>query len=153
MLKATQTTTIQSAILKAGILTDEVVSNGTLTRGSEKRKSVDEPAKVGGSGRDLRKEKRGGEVTNLVARLHQREGPSILRELSRSPAIPSHLVCRLMHGNQRACYECGDPNHLRNVCPKLNRESGQSGNQLALGWRRNDVVVGIKLEEERTMQA
>ncbi|GJY40813.1 putative reverse transcriptase domain-containing protein [Tanacetum coccineum] len=40
--------------------------------------------------------------------------------------------------NQRACYECGDPNHLRNVCPKLNRESVQSGNQLALGWRRNE---------------
>ncbi|GKG57906.1 hypothetical protein Tco_0589517, partial [Tanacetum coccineum] len=43
MLKATQPATIQSAILKAG--TDEAISNGTLTKGSEKRKSVDEPAK------------------------------------------------------------------------------------------------------------
>ncbi|GKB93531.1 reverse transcriptase domain-containing protein [Tanacetum coccineum] len=42
MLKATQPATIQSAILKAGILTDEVVNNGTLTKGSEKRKSVGE---------------------------------------------------------------------------------------------------------------
>ncbi|GKE36860.1 putative reverse transcriptase domain-containing protein [Tanacetum coccineum] len=46
VLKETQPATIQSAILKAGILTDEAVSNGTLTKGSEKRKSMDEPAKV-----------------------------------------------------------------------------------------------------------
>ncbi|GJU74275.1 hypothetical protein Tco_1265680 [Tanacetum coccineum] len=57
MLKATQPATIQSAILKSGILTDEVVSNGTLTKGSKKRKSMDEPAKVGGSGRDVKKAK------------------------------------------------------------------------------------------------
>ncbi|GJZ94970.1 hypothetical protein Tco_0667173, partial [Tanacetum coccineum] len=42
MLKATQPATIQSAILKVRILTDEAVSNGTLTKSSEKRKSVDE---------------------------------------------------------------------------------------------------------------
>ncbi|GJV14155.1 putative reverse transcriptase domain-containing protein [Tanacetum coccineum] len=63
MLKETQPATIQSAILKAGILTDEAVSNGTLSKGSEKRKSVDEPAKVGGSGRDVKKAKGG---TNFV---------------------------------------------------------------------------------------
>ncbi|GJW97887.1 retrovirus-related pol polyprotein from transposon TNT 1-94, partial [Tanacetum coccineum] len=57
----------------------------------------------------------------------------------RSPAIPAAPVNAVdARPNQRACYECGDPNHLKNVCPKLNRESGQSGNQLALGWRRND---------------
>ncbi|GJS76060.1 putative reverse transcriptase domain-containing protein [Tanacetum coccineum] len=38
MLRATQPTTIQSAILRAGILTDEAVSCGTLTKGNEKRK-------------------------------------------------------------------------------------------------------------------
>ncbi|GJS41639.1 putative reverse transcriptase domain-containing protein [Tanacetum coccineum] len=40
MLRATQPTMIQSAILKAGILTDEAVRCGTLTRSSEKRKEV-----------------------------------------------------------------------------------------------------------------
>ncbi|GJT17211.1 putative reverse transcriptase domain-containing protein [Tanacetum coccineum] len=165
MLKATQPATIQSAILKAGILTDEAVSNGTLTKGSEKRKSVDEPAKVGGSGRDVKKAKGG---TNFVAAAPSREGyagsqpwcakcrthhhekanckvfqngqrPGMIVKIIGSPAIPAAPVNAVdARPNQRACYECGDPNHLRNVCPKLNRASGQSGNQLALGWRRND---------------
>ncbi|GKD73098.1 reverse transcriptase domain-containing protein [Tanacetum coccineum] len=47
MLRATQPTTIQSAILRAGILTDEVVSCGTLTKGNEKRKGVKETTHMG----------------------------------------------------------------------------------------------------------
>ncbi|GJT70531.1 putative reverse transcriptase domain-containing protein [Tanacetum coccineum] len=43
MLRATQPTTIQIAILRAGILTDEVVSCGTLTKNNDKRKGVEEP--------------------------------------------------------------------------------------------------------------
>ncbi|GJT92603.1 putative reverse transcriptase domain-containing protein [Tanacetum coccineum] len=46
MLQATQPTTIQSAILKAGILTDEAVRCGTLTRNSDKRKEVEETSCV-----------------------------------------------------------------------------------------------------------
>ncbi|GKG41117.1 hypothetical protein Tco_0470329, partial [Tanacetum coccineum] len=37
MLRATQPTTIWSAILTAGILTDEAVCCGTLTKGNDKR--------------------------------------------------------------------------------------------------------------------
>ncbi|GJT73306.1 putative reverse transcriptase domain-containing protein [Tanacetum coccineum] len=165
ILKATQPATIPSAILKAGILTNEAVSNGTLTKGSEKRKSVDEPAKVGGSGRDVKKAKGG---TNFVGSAPSREGyagsqpwcakclthhhekancrvrfncqkPGHFARDCHSPAIPAVPVNVVdERPNQRSCFECGDPNHLRNVCPKLNQESGQSGNQLALGWCRND---------------
>ncbi|GJU30208.1 reverse transcriptase domain-containing protein [Tanacetum coccineum] len=165
MLKATQPATIQSAILKAGILTDEAVSNGTLTKGSKKRKNVDEPTKVGEFGRDVKKAKGG---TNFVTAASSREGyagsqpwyakchthhhekanskacfncqrPGHFARDCRSPAIPAAPVNVVdARPNQRACYECGDPNHLKSVCPKLNQASGQSGNQLALGWRRND---------------
>ncbi|GKF58573.1 putative reverse transcriptase domain-containing protein, partial [Tanacetum coccineum] len=51
MLRATQPTTIQSAVLRAGILTDEAVSCGTLTKGNEKRKGMEESSKHG-SGRN-----------------------------------------------------------------------------------------------------
>nr|GEY30910.1 retrotransposon protein, putative, Ty3-gypsy subclass [Tanacetum cinerariifolium] len=42
MLRATQPTTIHSAILTAGILTDELVLCGTLTKANDKRKRMEE---------------------------------------------------------------------------------------------------------------
>ncbi|GKG26526.1 hypothetical protein Tco_0402229 [Tanacetum coccineum] len=51
MLRATHPTIIQSAVLRVGILTDEAVSYGTLTKGNEKRKGVEESSKHG-SGRN-----------------------------------------------------------------------------------------------------
>ncbi|GJS79774.1 putative reverse transcriptase domain-containing protein [Tanacetum coccineum] len=41
MLRATQPTTIQNAILRAGILTDEAVSCGTLTKGNDKKEVME----------------------------------------------------------------------------------------------------------------
>ncbi|GJR45698.1 reverse transcriptase domain-containing protein [Tanacetum coccineum] len=68
MLRATQPTTIQTAILRAGILTDEAVSCGTLTKGSDKRKGVDEPSKTGGFWKDNKKAKTGtgNEILQIV---------------------------------------------------------------------------------------
>ncbi|GKG21715.1 reverse transcriptase domain-containing protein, partial [Tanacetum coccineum] len=47
MLQATQPTTIQSAILMDGILTDKAVRCGTLTKGNDKRKEMEESSKRG----------------------------------------------------------------------------------------------------------
>ncbi|GJZ03112.1 reverse transcriptase domain-containing protein [Tanacetum coccineum] len=135
MLKATQPATIQSA-------NTDVDLEGMLRRQKE--------------------------VLNLWWRLHQERGmlvrnPGVLNAVHivmrrliigyetncqrpdhfardcRSPAIPTAPVNAVdASPNQRACYKCGEPNHLRTVYPKLNQESGQSGNQLALGWHRND---------------
>nr|GEV07351.1 putative reverse transcriptase domain-containing protein [Tanacetum cinerariifolium] len=57
MLRATKPTTIQSAILRVGILTYEAVSCGTLTKGNKKRKGVEEISKQGGWGNDNKREK------------------------------------------------------------------------------------------------
>ncbi|GJZ79094.1 hypothetical protein Tco_0643931 [Tanacetum coccineum] len=54
---ATQPTTIQNAILKARILTDEAGSCDTLTKGSDKRNGVEESSKTGGSWKDNKKAK------------------------------------------------------------------------------------------------
>ncbi|GJS97436.1 reverse transcriptase domain-containing protein [Tanacetum coccineum] len=50
---------IESDILKAGILTNEAVCCGTLTRSSEKRKEVEETSKQGGLWKDNKKAKVG----------------------------------------------------------------------------------------------
>ncbi|GJX48153.1 putative reverse transcriptase domain-containing protein [Tanacetum coccineum] len=57
MLRATQPTIIQSAILRAGIFTDEAVSSGTLTKGSKKRKGVGEISKQGSEKSDDKRAK------------------------------------------------------------------------------------------------
>ncbi|GJW14297.1 putative reverse transcriptase domain-containing protein [Tanacetum coccineum] len=50
-----------------------------------------------------------------------------------------------MNHNQRVCYECGSPDHLKSTYPKLGRAPGQAGNQLAIegnrGSRNNGNTV------------
>ena len=59
MVKATEPPTIQSAILKAATLTDEMVRNGTFSKSGDKRKAVSEPSKQGGAKGDNKKAKWG----------------------------------------------------------------------------------------------
>ncbi|GJZ57445.1 reverse transcriptase domain-containing protein [Tanacetum coccineum] len=100
MLRATQPTTIQNAILRAGILTDEAVSCGTLTKGSDKRKGVEESSKTGGSWKDNKKAK--------TRRL--KDCRALVRQVAPVNAVR-------MSNNSRVCYECGSPDHFRNTCP------------------------------------
>ncbi|GJY63486.1 reverse transcriptase domain-containing protein [Tanacetum coccineum] len=169
MLRATQPTTIQTAILRAGILTDEAVSCGTLTKGSDKRKGVDEPNKTGGFWKDNKKAKTGtGFVATTPARNEARNSiPKCNKCFTHHPVNgfcrlcfncqkPGHFVrdCRApvrqvapvnairMNNNPRVCHECGSPDHFRNTCPKLNRAPRQVGNQLALKGSRNNRSNG-----------
>nr|GFD52036.1 reverse transcriptase domain-containing protein [Tanacetum cinerariifolium] len=63
---ATQPTTIQSAILTAGILTDEAVRCGTLTKGNDKRKEIEESSKQGSTWKYNKKSKIGSEFMVTV---------------------------------------------------------------------------------------
>ncbi|GKB13394.1 putative reverse transcriptase domain-containing protein [Tanacetum coccineum] len=144
---------------KAGILTDEAVRCGTLTRSSEKRKEVEETSKQGGSWKDNKKAKVGKGFMAIDPPRNENVG-SYYKCAKCSPYHPEGRLCRLcyncqklghfardcqapvrqvapvsavrMENNQRDCYECGSSEHLRNTCPKLNRAPGQAGNRLAL---------------------
>ncbi|GJT62251.1 reverse transcriptase domain-containing protein [Tanacetum coccineum] len=113
-----------SHIKRAGILTDEAVSCGTLTKGSDKRKGVEESSKTGGSRKDSKKVKVG---TGFVVTAPPRN--ETVRYYPRQVA-PVNAV--RMSNNPRVCYECGSPDDFRNTFPKMNRVPGQAGNQLAL---------------------
>ncbi|GJR45466.1 putative reverse transcriptase domain-containing protein [Tanacetum coccineum] len=65
MLWATQPTTIQIAIFTAGILTDEAVRCGTLTKGNDKSKEIEESSKKGSTWKDKKKSKTGSGIFSL----------------------------------------------------------------------------------------
>ncbi|GJT42684.1 putative reverse transcriptase domain-containing protein [Tanacetum coccineum] len=148
-----------SRIKRAGILIDEEVSCGTLTKGNEKRKGVEEISKSGGSWKENKKAKVG---TGFVATAPPRNEfvgsyPKCAKcysyhlenracKLCFNCQKPGHFVkdCQALYrqvapmnavrmGNdQRVCYECCSSDHLRNTHPKMNRAPGQAGNPLAL---------------------
>ncbi|GJR98145.1 putative reverse transcriptase domain-containing protein [Tanacetum coccineum] len=159
MLRVTQPTTIQSAILRAGILTDEAVNCGTLTKGNDKRKVVEESSKSGGSWKDNKKAKvrTGFAATTPPRNEFVSSNPKCSKCFTYHPVNgfcrfcfnfqkPSHFIkdCRApirqvtpvsavrMSNNLRVCYECGSPDHFRNNCPNMYQGSGQPSNQLAL---------------------
>nr|GEU61307.1 reverse transcriptase domain-containing protein [Tanacetum cinerariifolium] len=114
MLWATQPTTIQSAILTAGILTDEAVCCGTLTKGNDKRKKMEELSKQRSTWEDNKKAKTGSGFVATV--------PPKNDNVNTYP---------------KACYECGSLDHLRYDFPKWKQETGQAWNPLALEGNKN----------------
>ncbi|GKC32854.1 putative reverse transcriptase domain-containing protein [Tanacetum coccineum] len=132
MLRATQPTTIQSAILTAGILTDEVVHCGTLTKGNDKRKEMEESNKQGSTWKDNKKSKTG---SGFVATVPPKN--------DNVSTYPKCAKCYTFHSenaplqNQRACYKCRSIDHLRYDCPKWKQATGQARNLLALEGNKN----------------
>ncbi|GJY43974.1 hypothetical protein Tco_0432187 [Tanacetum coccineum] len=132
MLKATHLTTIQDAILRAGILTDEAISCGTLSKSNEKRKAVEETGKSGGSWMDKKKAKMGaGFMAKAPPKNKFRPGHFV--KDCRAPFKRATLVNAIrMKFEPGTCYECGSREQFRNTCPKLNRAPDQVGNRLTI---------------------
>nr|GFA60821.1 hypothetical protein [Tanacetum cinerariifolium] len=124
-----------SRIKRVGILTDEAVSYGSLTKGNKKRKRVKEISKPEGSWKDKKKEKVG---TGFVARAPPRNEFGHFAKDYRAPFKQLALVNAVRMGyNQSVCYECGSLDHLRNTCPKMHRAPGQVGNPFDLEGNHN----------------
>ncbi|GKB18692.1 putative reverse transcriptase domain-containing protein [Tanacetum coccineum] len=101
MVAAMEPTTIQSVILKAGMLTDEAIRNAALKKISEKRWNNGEPSRDGNVRDD-----------------NKRVGPRVVNPLNaRNPTAA-----------RRACFECGGTNHYKAACPRLNRSPRPGGN-------------------------
>ncbi|GKD92655.1 putative reverse transcriptase domain-containing protein [Tanacetum coccineum] len=108
MIRATQPAIIQSAILKAGALTDEAVRCGTLSKSSEKMKEVVESSKQGGSWTDNRTTKLGKGFVAAVPTRNEYAGTHP-RCAKCNAHYPASVPCLL-------CYNCQKPSHFIKDC-------------------------------------
>ncbi|GKB90340.1 putative reverse transcriptase domain-containing protein [Tanacetum coccineum] len=108
MLQAIQPTTIQSAILRDRILTDEVVSCGTLTKGNEKRKGIEESSKHGSGRNDVKRVKVSKGFVAATTHRNEYVGP-----------LPKCVKCLAHHSKDRpclVCFNCQKPDHIARNC-------------------------------------
>ncbi|GJU54059.1 putative reverse transcriptase domain-containing protein [Tanacetum coccineum] len=150
MLPETQPTTIQSAILRAGILTDEVVSCGTLTKGNEERKGVEESSKHGSGRNDDKRAK----VSKgfVAATTHKNEYVG---------SLPKCANCLDHHPKDRPCLVCYNfqkPGHIvrncrmpiKQVVPinsvRGGYEPGTLGNRLTIEGNQNSKNNGNQVK-------
>ncbi|GJV98933.1 putative reverse transcriptase domain-containing protein [Tanacetum coccineum] len=168
MLRATQPTTIQTAILRAGILTDEESSakdNKKAKTGTGFVATTPARNEAGNSNPKCNKcfthhpvnglcfnfQKPGHFVRDCWAPVRQVAPMNAVRMKKKKLGLENVKVKKnwwapvnavRMSNNPRVCYECGSPDHFRNTCPKMNRAPGQAGNQLALEGSRNNRSNG-----------
>nr|GEY36141.1 zinc finger, CCHC-type, retrotransposon Gag domain protein [Tanacetum cinerariifolium] len=108
MVAATEPTTIQSAVLKAIMLTDEAIRNGSLKKNTKKRGNCGKPSRDGNVKDD-----------NKRSRTRRAAEPRMVSPLNtKNPTVA-----------RGACYECDGIDHYKATCPRLNRAPGQGGNR------------------------
>ncbi|GJY90506.1 reverse transcriptase domain-containing protein [Tanacetum coccineum] len=122
------------AILRAGILTDEAISCGTLSKSNEKRKAVEETSKSGGSWRDIKKAKiRAGFVATT---------PPKNEFVNQYPKCTKCYTYHLEDGVCRLCFNCQRPGYFAKDCRAPFKQATpvnavRMGNPLALEGNRN----------------
>ncbi|GKC37830.1 putative reverse transcriptase domain-containing protein, partial [Tanacetum coccineum] len=157
MVVATEPTTIQSAILKTRVLTDEAFKNGSLRKNTEIRGNGEEPRKDGDVKSDNKRSRTGkafATTTNPVRKGYTGSAPKCIncnvhhhlkmpcrtctnynrlghftKDYKTGPRMVNPLNSRNPIASQGACFECVCTDHYKAACPKLNRAPGQGGNR------------------------
>ncbi|GJV81576.1 putative reverse transcriptase domain-containing protein [Tanacetum coccineum] len=121
MVAAMEPTTIQSSILKAGVLTDEAIRNGSLKKNTNNRGNGKEPSRDRNVKDDNKRSRIGrtfATTTNPVRKEYMaNERPRMVNLLNAKNLTAAHGVC----------FECGGTDHYKSACPRLNRAPGQGG--------------------------
>ncbi|GJS88451.1 reverse transcriptase domain-containing protein [Tanacetum coccineum] len=157
MVAATEPTTIQSAILKDGVLTDEAIRNGSLKKNNEKRGNGEESSRDGNLKDDNKRSRTGrafSATTNPVRKEYTGSAPKctncnfhnnpempcrtctncnrlghFANDCRAGPRLVNPLNPRNLTATRGACFECGGTDHYKAACPRLNRAPGQGGNR------------------------
>ncbi|GJT53431.1 reverse transcriptase domain-containing protein [Tanacetum coccineum] len=122
---ATKLTTIQSAVQKAGMLTDETIRNGALKKITENRGNSGEPSRDGKARDDNKRSKTGrvfARVINHVKKEYTGAAPKA------GPRIVTPVNARNSTTARGACFECRGTDHYKAAYPRLNRAPRPGGN-------------------------
>nr|GEY39007.1 reverse transcriptase domain-containing protein [Tanacetum cinerariifolium] len=125
MVATMEPTTIQSVVLKVGMLTDEAIRNGALEKISEKRWSNKEPRMDGNAMDDNKRSwmrKAFATTTNLVTKQYTGNAPN-------AQTVTITINLRNSTAARGACFECGGMDHYKAACPRLNRAPRLRGNR------------------------
>ncbi|GKE14287.1 hypothetical protein Tco_1421864 [Tanacetum coccineum] len=128
MVAATEPTRIQSVMLKAGMLTDEVIRNGSLRKNTKKRGNSRELSR-NENFRDDNKRYRTGRafaiVTNPVRKEYMSTTP---KDYKAGPRMVTPLNARNPTIARGAYFECSGTDHYKAACHRLNRAPRQGEN-------------------------
>ncbi|GKE02883.1 reverse transcriptase domain-containing protein [Tanacetum coccineum] len=145
----TEPTTIQSVMLKAGMLTDEAIRNGSLKKNTKKRGNVGELSR-NENVRDDNKRHRTGRafatITNLIMKEYTGITPKctncnyhynpempcrkcmncnrfghFARDYQAGPRMVTPMNARNLTTARGAYFECGGIDHYKAACPRLTR--------------------------------
>ncbi|GJW04305.1 hypothetical protein Tco_1563161 [Tanacetum coccineum] len=119
MVAATEPTRIQSVVLKAGMLTDEAIRNGSLKKNTEKRGNSGESSRDGNTRDDNKISRIGRAFATITNPVRKEVWPRVVNPLNaRNPTAA-----------RGACFECGGTDHYNATCPRLNRAPRPGGNR------------------------
>ncbi|GKB61932.1 reverse transcriptase domain-containing protein [Tanacetum coccineum] len=106
MVKAVQPETIQTAVTRASILTEEAINCGTLFKENDKRKADDQGSKSSGSWRDNKKSKVGAGFAAAPPRKEYVDYPRCNKCSAHHP----------VGGDCKLCFNCQRPGHFAKYC-------------------------------------
>nr|GEU68312.1 hypothetical protein [Tanacetum cinerariifolium] len=153
MVATTEPTTIQSVVLKAGMLTGEAIRNRSLRKNTEKRRNDEEPSRDRNVREDNKRSRTGrafSSTTNPVRREYTGAAPKctncnfhhnpkmpcrkcmkcnglghFAKDCRTGPRMVNPVNARNPTAARGACFECGGTDHYMAACPRLNRAPGQ----------------------------
>ncbi|GJV48297.1 putative reverse transcriptase domain-containing protein [Tanacetum coccineum] len=158
MVAAMEPTTIQSAILKAGVLTDEAIRNGSLNKNTEKRGNGREPIRDGNVNDDNKRFKTGMEfvtTTNPVRKKYTGSAPKCTNcNFHHHPKMPCRTCTncdRLGHFAKDCRAEprmvnllnAKNPTAARGACFKCGEEARQDPNIVTVAFTLNNHYATI----------
>ncbi|KAJ9536481.1 hypothetical protein OSB04_un000318 [Centaurea solstitialis] len=146
--------TLQEAVNLANRLTNNAVRSGTFPNDSVKGKRKMEDPVEGESGQRVNKDRKvarnfgiqtptpekGKGPQRVCDKCHQQHKGRCITCFKCNQA--GHVVRDCKTGQRRACYECGSPDHYRNLCPKRNQRSDANPTPPANQGNRGGLARG-----------